>query len=319
MIKFLLTSFIFILFTTYSQADSFWKYKVRDKIKNEIVLDKKMNFPLGEGEWEIIEKTNWCWYAFCGKYISLARLFEKEIVETYSLGYLDTAGKRISDVNIFLYESTFLNKYDGCYKRPEYYKLELYHKGSTINCMIVAHVDVNKELYNPDDKTLAYLDANIIRWIEDNDIEIPKIALASDHIFFSRTVSPRYYAISHSINPKFFNGPKIKFFTEERSEYHQLNINEYPHHKKFIDKFLSNESFFHKLLEDKIKLNQYQKLDLAKYSPEKNSLNNEIESGKTKNKISNEDIKKLKDLKKLLDDGVLTQEEFDIQKKKLLK
>jgi hypothetical protein len=35
-------------------------------------------------------------------------------------------------------------------------------------------------------------------------------------------------------------------------------------------------------------------------------------------KISNEDIKKLKDLKKLLDDGILTQEEFNSQKKKLL-
>ena len=36
-------------------------------------------------------------------------------------------------------------------------------------------------------------------------------------------------------------------------------------------------------------------------------------------KISDEDIKKLKDLKKLLDDGILTQEEFNAQKKKLLK
>ena len=78
MIKFLLTSFIFILFTMYAQADTFWKYKVRDKIKNEIVLDKKIKLPLGEGEWEIIKKTNWCWYSFCGRYISLARLFEKE-------------------------------------------------------------------------------------------------------------------------------------------------------------------------------------------------------------------------------------------------
>ena len=34
--------------------------------------------------------------------------------------------------------------------------------------MILGHIDVNKELYNPDDKTLAYLDAKLIRWIEDN-------------------------------------------------------------------------------------------------------------------------------------------------------
>ncbi len=262
--KFLIISFIFIFYIIHAQAVSFWKYEIGDKIKNEIVLDKKIKILLSDGEWEILEKTNWCWYAFCGRYVSLAKLIEKEIAETYSLGYLDTAGKRISDVDIFIYESTFLNKHDGCYKRPEYYRLELYHKGSTINCMIVAHVDVNKELYNPDDKTLAYLDAKIIRWIEDNDIEIPKIALTSNHIFFLRSVSPRYYGISHSINPKFFNGPKIKFFTEESSEYHSLNIDNYPNHKKFMDKFLSNESLFHKLLEDKIKLKQRHKLDLSK-------------------------------------------------------
>jgi len=262
--KFLVTSFIFIFSTMYVQADPFWKYEIGDKIKNEIVLDKKIKIPLSYGEWEILEKTNWCWYAFCGRYISLAKLIEKEIAEIYSLGYLDTAGKRISDVDIFLHESTFLNKHDGCYKRPEYYRLELYRKGSTINCMIFRHVDVNKELYNPDDKTLAYLDAKIIRWIEDNDIEIPKIALESDHIFFLRSVSPRYYVISHAINPKFFNGPKIKFFSEESSEYHSLNIYNYPNHKKFINKFLSNASLFHKSLEDKMKLKQRHKLDLSK-------------------------------------------------------
>ena len=40
---------------------------------------------------------------------------------------------------------------------------------------------------------------------------------------------------------------------------------------------------------------------------------------KDTSKISDEDIKKLKELKKLLDDGILTQEEFNSQKKKLLK
>ena len=40
---------------------------------------------------------------------------------------------------------------------------------------------------------------------------------------------------------------------------------------------------------------------------------------KTTSEISDEDIKRLKDLKKLLDDGVLTQDEFNAQKKKILK
>ena len=36
------------------------------------------------------------------------------------------------------------------------------------------------------------------------------------------------------------------------------------------------------------------------------------------NKLSNEDIKNLKDLKKLLDDGILTQDEFNSEKQKIL-
>tara|TARA_B100001059_G_C17711179_1_gene515570 strand:- start:322 stop:996 length:675 start_codon:yes stop_codon:yes gene_type:complete len=210
--KITLLVLIIIFYSTNTQALVFNSYTIGDKIKNEVVLDKRLTLPLSSGEWEIVEKTNWCYYAFCGKYLEIAKLSGNEIVEAYTLGFLDTAGKRISDVNVWLYETMFTGKHDGCYKRPEYYRLELYHKGATINCMIIDHADVNKELFNPDDKTLAYLDAKLIRWIEDNSIEIPKILLVSNHIFFSRTVSSRYYGVSYGINPKFFNGPKIKFF-----------------------------------------------------------------------------------------------------------
>ena len=262
--KFSLIFFILIFYFKNVEANIFWTYTIGDKIENEVVLDKRVRIPLSSGEWEIVEKENWCYYAFCGTYLSLVKLVGNEIAESYSLGYLDTAGKRISDINIWLYKILFTNKHDGCYKRPEYYKLELYHKGSTVNCMIIGHSDVNKELYNPDDKTLAYLDADVIRWIEDNSVEIPKIALTSNHIFFSRLVTPRYYGITHSINPKFFDGPKVKFFTEDSSEYHPLNISKFVKHKKFMEEFVSNQSYFHKMLEDKIKIKQRQKLYLSK-------------------------------------------------------
>lgn len=54
---------------------------------------------------------------------------------------------------------------------------------------------------------------------------------------------------------------------------------------------------------------------------EQNNATKKKKKTKTKDtsKISDEDIKKLKELKKLLDDGILTQEEFNSQKKKLLK
>ena len=226
-----------LFITTFSYSNIMQKYSIGEKIINEVVLDKKIRMKLSDGEWEVLERTRWSYNAFDGQYILVAKINGKEIVETLSLGYLDTGGKRIADVNTFLYETVFTNKHDGCYERPEYYKLELFHKGSTINCMIISHADVNKEIYNPDDKELSYMNAQLIKWIRKNSIEIPKIMLYSDHIFFSRLVSSKFYSVTRSINPKFFKGPKIKYITEDTSEYHPFNIDKYPVHKKIMNEF----------------------------------------------------------------------------------
>ena len=127
-------------------------YKVGEQIENNVELDKILSIGLSPGKWTVVEEDYWSYYAFSGKYIFIFKEIDNEISEYYSLGYLDTSGKRISDVNSYFYEMIYKNKYDGCYKRPEYYILELYNKGSTTNCLIVRHIDPNKELYNPDDK-----------------------------------------------------------------------------------------------------------------------------------------------------------------------
>jgi hypothetical protein len=128
------------------------KYSIGEKINNKVTLDNKISVKLSDGEWVIVERTGWRWGNYTGQYIFLVKNIKKEIAETISLGFLNTGGKRMADINSYLYEVVFLNKHDGCYGRPEYYKLELFHKGAAINCMIISHIDVNKEIYNPDDK-----------------------------------------------------------------------------------------------------------------------------------------------------------------------
>ena len=54
-------------------------------------------------------------------------------------------------------------------------------------------------------------------------------------------------------------------------------------------------------------------------SQDNNDSKKTTKKKKTTSEISDEDIKRLKDLKKLLDDGILTQDEFNAQKKKILK
>ena len=45
-------------------------------------------------------------------------------------------------------------KYDSCTLRPEYYAAKLYAKGNSSNCFRVAHREVYKFLYNPDNPAL---------------------------------------------------------------------------------------------------------------------------------------------------------------------
>ena len=298
------------------------KYRVGEEIQNQVQLDKVLKIDLSSGLWTVIDRGQWTYNAFSGNFIFISKIEGSQISEYYWLSYLDTFGKRISDVNSWLYEEIYKNKYDGCYLRPEYYVLELFSKGSTTNCLIIRHIDPEKELYNPDDKQNAWVDAPLRAWIDDNSIKIPEIMLRSEHIIFARTSSPKLYSVAYGMNPKFFNGPKNNFTTEDTSEYHPINVEKYKKHKKFMNDFIKTVSLTHLELEKRVKLKNYQKLDLAKYSPEKKIMNNPKKSNKINknndNKLSNEDIKNLKDLKKLLDEGILSQEEFDTQKKKIL-
>tara|TARA_B100001059_G_C17711179_1_gene515569 strand:- start:39 stop:269 length:231 start_codon:yes stop_codon:yes gene_type:complete len=74
-----------------------------------------------------------------------------------------------------------------------------------------------------------------------------------------------------------------------------------------MDEFVSNQSLFHKFLEDKIKIKQRQKLDLSK-----NIIANNSDLSK-----NNDTIDKLNKLNDLYKSGVLTEEEFKKAKKKI--
>ena len=54
---------IIIFYSTNTQALVFNNYTIGDKIENEVVLDKRITLSLSSGEWEIVEKENWCYYS----------------------------------------------------------------------------------------------------------------------------------------------------------------------------------------------------------------------------------------------------------------
>ena len=294
----------------YAKIDN---YKKGDLVNGEIKLNNKKSIKLPHGQWEVYYRsTN---YAAGMKFsvLSLGKIENNNIIEFIDIGYANMAGMYVLYVDPIINEVIFKDPHDGCYERPEYFLLELYRAGSTHNCFKVGHVDVNKELYNPDDKFMRGYLAPIKRYLKDNpDANLPKIMLGSFHSYFSRTTGGDWFLATYVRDPKYLDGPKSNFYSEETSEYHKNNISRYPEHKKTMDKWISISAKRHLEFENIAKSKGTYKLRLDKYILAIDE--NEIDKNKT-NKNLIDEINSLNDLYK---DGVLTKEEFEKAKKKLL-
>tara|TARA_B100000427_G_C15511710_1_gene596500 strand:+ start:406 stop:1335 length:930 start_codon:yes stop_codon:yes gene_type:complete len=294
-----------ILFSLIFSANAL-DYRNGDKLQNEFIIKKNLKIKLTDGEWIVLRRAYVTHYTLPQKIVGIARIENNEIMEMIEVYEGQLAGKWIDQVDNIIYQMTFKNRYDGCYERPEYYLVEVYKKGSTHNCMIVSHWDTNKEFYNPDDPELKTTGAQYKKYIRDNSIKIPPIALTSSHSYFSRLVRGEWYRIIFLANPKIYNSPEIKFFNEENSEFHKYNIDNYPDHKKLMEIWVSISSKRHIEIEKMHKAKTNHLLNLDKY------IIDEIPLRKS-NLV--EEINKLNDLYK---SGAITKEEFTKAKNKIL-
>lgn len=272
---------------------------------------KRTKIDLPEGKWEYIRQSSW-WYGDFGVTCKSFILKDGRIFKSLmSMCEMRTGGKYLG------YLANALNKYykrgdyDSCTLRPEYYYANLYLKGTSSNCLRIRHFDHDKELNRPDDPQHAGGIRPILRrWYEENDVEEPTILLSAIHEYFAPVVMDRGPGVYFLINPEAYGGPKNKYFTEETSEYHRNNIDKNPEFKKFIDQFTSMSAKRHKEFEIQWKTKDRHKLDLS------DIILNEKDIVSVE---SNTDVvKRLNDLKELLEAGVLTKEEFEKAKKKLL-
>ena len=283
------------------------RYKVNDVIENQLVMNKKFKLNLPEGKWTVIRSHGDNYYGLASKIYLLVRLENNLAVEYIEIAEMKTAGIFESLVNQAIYEALFKNKYDGCYERPEYFVVKVYKKGSTHNCLVIDHSDVYKDFFTPDDREAS--DAGVKKWIRDNNIQLPRVGLSSFHAYFSRLAAGKWYLLSYGIDPKILNGPKNNFISEETSEYHKNNISNYPDHQKTMQKWVSISAQRHIEFENLIKVIERHKLDLSNLSPSKSQL--------SKNS-SNEIIDQINKLNDLYKNGILTKDEFEKAKKKIL-
>ena len=284
-------------------------YKVNEIVENEFEMSKKFSINLPEGKWVIAEKSTMYFHGIRAKTYILFRLENNKAVEGIEIGEWHTAGIYENIVNQAIYEILFKNKFDGCYERPEYSIVRFFRKGNSHDCFWAGHIDVYKELFNPEDPELKTANAQLRRYIKQNKIELPKVALFSNHSYFSRLRAGKWYTISYQIDPETLGSPKNKFITEESSEYHRNNIENYPEHKKIMEKWISISAKRHKDFENSINALDRHKLDLD------DLITAEVIPNTNGSKDISSQLQKLYELYK---NGVLSKDEFEKAKKKLL-
>ena len=305
-LKFVLLTILCIFFNSEVIAQ---KYRVNDVVENKFIINKKFQIDLPSGEWIVVEKDNDFYYGLTSKVFSLVRLENNRVIEGIEIGVMKTAGIYEHYVNGAIIEALFKNKYDGCYERPEYMITRFYKRGISRNCFWLGHSDVFKDVYTPDDPSTKTYNSQVRKWIKENNIELPKVALFSNHSYFSRMKDGRWYILSYMIDPSILKAPPNKYTNEETSEYHRNNIDNYPKHKEIMKNWISISAQRHIEFENSLDAIERHRLNLNDLSP----------SPKKKSKdLSNDIVNQIKKLNELYKDGSLTKDEFEKAKKKIL-
>ena len=304
--KFFLILTTIIFYTNLLIAEEFTAGQI---LKDKFILSKENQVDLSPGKWIVVNDESWVGpIGILIRTVGIVKLIENEIAEVIELSVGDLTSGYQGHIDVALKEIVFKDKHDGCYSRPEYFLLELYKKGNSFNCMVINHADMNKMVYFPDDPELKTARRFYRRFIESEKLVLPPIMLQSYHTYFSRLVGHHWYTQIHLINPKFFNGPVSKFLNEETSEYHKLNIKKYPKFEIFMNEWVSRSSQTHISFEKNIKIRKKHKLNLSKH----------LLNVKKENDSSNDFVDQLNQLIKLKSEGILTKEEFEKAKKRLL-
>ena len=307
--KILFTIFISIIFLPTINSKVYAKtYKIDNIIEDVFIVNNKFKINLPKGKWILAEKSNYDYY-ISNKIFTLLRIENNKVKEAISITEWKTAGVHEDIVNDALLEILFKNKYDGCYEKPEYTVLKLYKKGSSHNCFWVGHHDLIKHIYNPDNPELRTANTQLKMWLKQNNVSLPKVALYSEHSYFSRLKLGKWFYVVYIADPKIFNAPDNKFIEENMSEYHKHNIDNYPEHKKIMKKWISISAQRHIDFENSIGVLNKHKLSLIKLSPSTKTINENS---------SNDIVNQIKKLNELYKDGVITIDEFEKAKKKLL-
>ena len=243
--------------------------------------------------------------------VTLVQIEKNTIKALFEISQLTTGGKRQALVSQWLDRAYFNGVTDGCYEKSEYYLVKFWKKGMSANCLRVRHIDVRKEMYNPDYKVDAdgysepYQNASFRNFIIKRNLDIPKILISHQHIFNSPFHGGRAFMVYVDRNPELFGADKTLIGDENNSEYHKANLDKHPKKKKIVNDIIQNSYSFHRDFEKKLKVKENQKLDLGTIAIKKDKENKSF-------------VSQLEKLNNLYKTGAITEKEFKAAKNKLL-
>ena len=269
----------------------------------ENITWQHLKFNLPEGNWIYYGKSAWNFFHFHGSCAYLISIDKKIIKGNYEICYVDSGGKLRGKFGALLQGELKKNKYGLCSYRPDFFYSKFIFKGASTNCFITRYIDLKKELYNPDDPSAII--ARLKKYIKDNALIIPINLLQSESFYFSNR-RDRAYSVSTIVNPEFYEAPVSINSSVNKSEYHHENINKYPIKKNFMIGWTEEMTIEHKYLEKQMGAKNDFQLDFSDIS---------LIFKKNQNSDLVEQIKKLDQLYK---SGVLTKDEFEKAKKKIL-
>jgi hypothetical protein len=146
-----------------------------------------------------------------------------------------------------------------------------------------------------------------------NNLTLPEMFVVSKHQYANKA---RLYESVYYYNPELDGIPEPENLEWERNEFHKQRIKNFPDHEAFLNKFISVSASLIDRFNQMNRVGGGMTLDASNFAVQA-SMN--AQTSGAKNETSKESIvDQIKQLKELLDAGVLTKEEFQKAKKQIL-
>ena len=300
--------FIIIFLSLFWSTSSFGKtqpYEVGDIVQNNLEFNSgKTLIPLPDNEKYVVGVTK--------KTTSKGApttMYDLMLYHTNEKNVLIKAVR----VTITASTSTWWKTPKGCKSERPFFQGS-YVKGKTFNCWFLGH---GSTALSSKDITSRSFWGQVRKYQRESRIIMPDIVVNEYHQYASTNHKNRYHVVNIHHNPIVHGMEPSTGKDFETADYNPTKIMRFPKKEKFMKDLIKSSAIYHRAFEDAIGVKDRQRTNTSDFievkSNSKKAFNDE-DRKKTKSVV--DQLKELNNLKK---SGVLSNEEFEKAKNKILK